>query len=285
MRHLVAPERVLLSLVMVVLVLMSLLFGFLIWFALPVVTDPSVAVFSLQWQPDQGHYGIFSMVFGSGVLAITASLVAFPFALGIASFCQYSRYQPIAIWIRRLVRLMAGIPTVVYGLAAVFLLVPLLRETFRSGSGFSLLAVMLMMVLLILPVMIMMLDSRFQALTQQLRLTSCSLGMTDSQMIAHVIAPNSMHAVASAALLGFNRAIGDTLLPLMLAGNAPQITGSILDSVRTLTAHIGLVLATENSSAMYNSLFAAGLLLLTISVCVTVLIRKLTHSTDGGING
>ncbi|MFC5079972.1 hypothetical protein VTH8203_04427 [Vibrio thalassae] len=104
MRHLVAPERVLLSLVMVVLVLMSLLFGFLFWFALPVVTDPSIAVFSLQWQPDQGHYGILPMVFGSGVLAIAASLVAFPFALGIASSCQYSRYQPIAIWIRRLVR-------------------------------------------------------------------------------------------------------------------------------------------------------------------------------------
>lgn len=273
-----SSERVLLPFVAAVCVLISLLFGFLFWFALPVFFEAGSQVFTLNWQPDQGQYGIVPMVAGSLLLGLMALLIAFPIAIGIASFCLLSRYRKTALFIRTLIRLMAGIPTVVYGIAAVFLLVPLLRETFLQGSGFSLLAATLMVVLLILPVMVMMLDAHCRPHAEQINLTAASLGFNDIQTVLYLVLPNSLQAMASAALLGFNRAIGDTLLPLMLAGNAPQLTDSIFDSVRTLTAHIGLVLATESGSAAYNSLFAAGLLLLITSVTVTLLIRRLEQT-------
>ncbi|WP_064603730.1 PstC family ABC transporter permease [Photobacterium sp. J15] len=274
----ITTERILLALVTTVFVLMLLLFGFLFWFALPVFINTETPVLSLIWMPEQGQYGILSMIVGSGLIGLIALTLAFPIAVGIAGFCLLNRYQKMAVWIRRVIRLMAGIPTVVYGIAAVFLLVPLLRETFRGGSGFCLLAAAVMVVLLILPVMVMMLDTHCRPLANQIRLASASMGFTDTQTVLYLVLPNATKAMASAALLGFSRAIGDTLLPLMLAGNAPQLADSVFDSVRTLTAHIGLVLATENGSAAYNSLFAAGLLLLAISVTVTLLIRKMEHA-------
>ncbi|WP_299021927.1 PstC family ABC transporter permease [uncultured Photobacterium sp.] len=281
----ITTERILLVLVTTVFVLMLLLFGFLFWFALPVFINTETQVLSLNWMPEQGQYGILSMIIGSGLIGFIALTVAFPIAVGIAGFCLLNRYQKIAVWIRRVIRLMAGIPTVVYGIAAVFLLVPLLRETFRSGSGFCLLAAAMMVVLLILPVMVMMLDTHCRPQANQISLASASMGFTDTQTVLYLVLPNATKAMASAALLGFSRAIGDTLLPLMLTGNAPQLTDSVFDSIRTLTAHIGLVLATENGSAAYNSLFAAGLLLLAISVTVTLLIRKMEHAQCNALKG
>ncbi|WP_232321899.1 PstC family ABC transporter permease [Photobacterium jeanii] len=257
---------------------MILLFGFLLWFALPVFFNTEAPVLTLLWQPEQGHYGILTMITSSGLIGLLALIIAFPIAIGISGFCLLERYHKPAAWIRSLIRLMAGIPTVVYGIAAVFLLVPLLRETFRSGSGFCLLAATLIVVVLILPVMVMMLDTHCRPLAKQIHLASVATGFTESQTLVYLIFPHAQKAMVSAMLLGFSRAIGDTLLPLMLAGNAPQLTSSVFDSVRTLTAHIGLVLATENGSAEYNSLFAAGFILLAMSVAVTLLIRKMEHA-------
>lgn len=283
MRTLISPERIVLTLVVSVFVLILLLFGFLFWFSLPLFFNPQTTLFTLIWQPEAGLYGIVPMVAGSGLLGLIALLLAFPIAIGICGFCLIERYRAAAFWIRHVIRLMAGIPTVVYGLAAIFLLVPLLRETFRSGSGFCLLAAVIMIVLLILPVMVMMLDSHCRPLARQIRLASSALGFSDTQTVLYLILPYSGKGMISAALLGFNRAIGDTLLPLMLAGNAPQLTGNLLDSIRSLTAHIGLVIATENGSSAYNSLFASGLLLLSISVTITLLLRKIAagHQKQG----
>jgi phosphate transport system permease protein len=267
--------KILLGFVTLVFLLLALLFGFIIWFSLPVFFAEDSQVFSLLWRPEHGHYGILPMIVGSGILAFSALCLALPIALGVSGFCLFSRHQKAASWIRYIIRLMAGIPTVVYGVAAIFLLVPLLRDVFGKGAGFCLLGAVLMIVMLILPVMVMILDAQFLPMARRVYMTATALGMTESQAILHVVIPHSAKGLATAAILGFSRAIGDTMLPLMIAGNAPQIPGSVFDSMRTLTAHIGLVLSTEEGSAVYNSLFAAGMLLLGMSLVVTLLTRGL----------
>lgn len=275
--------KILLGFVTLVFLWLALLFGFIIWFSLPVFFADDAQVFSLLWRPEQGHYGILPMILGSGILAFSALCLAMPLALGVSGFCLFSRYQKAASWVRYIIRLMAGIPTVVYGIAALFLLVPLLRDAFGKGSGFCLLGAVLMIVMLILPVMVMILDAQLLPMARRVYLTATALGMTESQAILHVVMPHSAKGFATAAILGFSRAVGDTMLPLMIAGNAPQIPGSAFDSMRTLTAHIGLVISTEAGSAAYNSLFAAGMLLLGMSLAVTLLTRgleqKQTHQT------
>lgn len=271
------PKRLLLGFVLPVFVLLLLLFGFLAWFSLPVFFSGENEVFSLRWRPEQGHYGILPMILGSGMLAVLALLISFPIAVGISGFCLLHPRHWTAKSLKGLIRLMAGIPTVVYGITALMVLVPLLRNFFQYGSGFCLLATALVLCLLILPVMVMVLENQLQENIRQYELTATALGMSRAEMIIFVVLPQSGRGLATASLLGFSRAIGDTMLPLMLAGNAPQLPGSLLDSIRSLTAHIGLVIATEHGSAAYNSLFSAGLILLGISVMVTLTTRWLEH--------
>lgn len=259
-----------------VLLSLSLLVLFILYFALPVLISEGGAVLTLTWDPEHGHYGILPMLCTSLLLAMAALMLAFPLALGVAGSCLLYGSHWWGRWLLRTVRMMAGIPTVVYGIAALFMLIPWLREAIGQGSGFSMTAAVLVMVLLILPVMVMTLETHCGPRFRQLSLPAASLGFSRVQVLWHLVLPHSRTILTSAALLGFARAIGDTLLPLMLAGNAPQLPGSPTDSVRALTAHIGLVISTEHGSTLHNSLFVAGFILLLVSVSVSLLLRRLT---------
>lgn len=250
-------------------------FCFLIWFSLPVFLNETSLVFSLQWQPEQGHFGILAMVFGTLSLALISTSAAFVIALGLNSFCLLSRRRWLVIILRSLLKFMAAVPTVVYGLAALFLLLPLLRNGLQLGSGYSLFAAICMVVLLILPVICVMLDNITTPLWQQYALGAQALGFSPEQTYMRVILPHCKVNICGAALLGFNRAIGDTMLPLMLAGNATQLPSGVFDAMRSLTAHIALVIATDQGSEVYNSLFAAGMILFMSSACICLLSRYL----------
>ncbi|BDY06974.1 ABC transporter permease subunit [Ferrimonas sp. YFM] len=274
------PQQWLAVISALVLVSLSLLVLFILYFALPVLVSEGGAVMTLLWRPEQGHFGILPMLCTSILLALAALMLAYPLALGIAGSCLLYKRHWWGRWLLRTIRMMAGIPTVVHGIAALFILIPWLREAFGQGSGFSMLAAVLVMVLLILPVMVMTLETHCAPKLQRLSLPAACLGFSQAQVLWHLVLPQSRPILTSAALLGFARAIGDTLLPLMLAGNAPQFPGSPMDSVRALTAHIGLVLSTEHGSTLHNSLFVAGLLLLLVSVSVSLLLRRLMRANS-----
>ena len=167
-------------------------------------------------------------------------------------------------------------------LVAAFSLVPLIRGAF-SGSGFCWLAALLTLAVLTLPTIVLLLDSQFQQVHSEVRLTAAALGFTRVQEMLQLTLPLSSRGLVVAATLGFGRALGDTLVPLMLAGNAPQLPGSLLDPLRTLTAHIALVVATDSQSAAYNSLFACGLILFLVTVLVNLGLRRIrTGATANG---
>lgn len=169
---------------------------------------------------------------------------------------------------------MTSVPTVVYGLVAVFLLVPTIRAGF-SGSGFSWLAAMLTLAMLVLPTIVLLVDSQFAVVSPEIRLTAAALGFSRTQTLLHLTLPLSSRGLVAAAVLGFGRAVGDTLIPLMLSGNAVQLPHSLLDPLRTLTAHIALVVATDSQSAAYSSLFACGVILFVFSTTVNLGLRRL----------
>jgi phosphate transport system permease protein len=105
-----------------------------------------------------------------------------------------------------------------------------------------------------------------------------ALGLSPTQQFLRLTLPLSRHGLLMALILGFGRAIGDTMISLMLAGNAPQLPHSLPGSIRTLTAHIALVLSTDSQSMAYGSLFACGLMLFSISVLVNVVLHRLRHA-------
>jgi phosphate ABC transporter permease subunit PstA len=261
--------------------------GFLAWFSLPLLHPGQLAaVFSWTWQPTSGRFGILPMAAGSLLLAGSAMLLAYPLGLGLALFVNGLAPRALARPIDALVRLMTGVPTVVYGLAAVFLLTPLLRSGFAGTSGFSWLAALLVLALLVLPTIVLVLDGQLRLIAPELRLTAAALGLTRPQSLVRLTLPRCGHGLKAAAALGLGRAMGDTLIALMLSGNAAQLPSSPLDSLRTLTAHIGLVLATDSQSEAYGSLFACGLLLFGFSLAVNLALRSLRPAAGrSGVSG
>ena len=173
-----------------------------------------------------------------------------------------------------ILRFMTAVPTVVYGFTATFVLVPVIRGAL-GGTGFCWLAAASMLALQGVPTMTLVMDGAMRSRSAETALTASALGMTPLQHLARVAIPGSRRALLTAAVLGFGRALGDTLLPTMLAGNAVQFARSPLDSMRSLTAHIGLVLSSDIGGGEHLSLLLAGGLLLIGSVCVSLLARNL----------
>lgn len=251
-------------------------FGFLFLFALPVFTGgQGLAVLSGTWRPETGEFGILPMLTASVCLALSALALGWPLALGLCCSIRGFVPAPLARLLLALLRGMTAFPTVVYGFAALFLLVPFIREAAGSGSGLCWAAAALVLALVALPTMALVMDAGIRQTESRLHLTGAALGFSRRQTLVHLVLPACRGNLSAAAALGFGRAIGDTLIPLMLAGNAPQWPHSVFDSIRSLTAHIGLVLATDTHSAAYGSLFVAGCLLLLVNVGVQLALRVL----------
>jgi phosphate transport system permease protein len=251
------------------------IFAFLLWFSLPLFADGQLAaLLTWHWQPLQGQFGILPMVVGSLFLGSSALLLAFPLGLGVCCFAHGVGPGWLARPLLAAIRLMTSVPTVVYGLVSVFLLVPMIRDGF-SGSGFSWLAALLTLALLILPTIVLLIDGQFSQVGCEIRMTAAALGFSHTQQLLRLTLPLSSRGLVVAAVLGFARAVGDTLIPLMLAGNAVKVPHSLLDPLRTLTAHVALVVATDSQSAAYNALFACGVILFVFSMAVNFGLHRL----------
>lgn len=217
---------------------------------------------------------------GSLILSFSALLLAWPLSLGLACALQDPRPAFRQKWLTGLIRFMTAIPTVVYGFAAVFLLTPLVREAAGQGSGLCWLSAACVLALLISPTMVLVMDVALREQMRRLLLPALSLGMSRHTVLACLALPAVRRWLLTAGLLGFGRAIGDTLIPLMLSGNAPNVPQNLFAGLRTLTAHMGLVTATDVGGPAYNSLFVAGGLLLCISTGVSLVLRRLEKKQD-----
>lgn len=252
-----------------------LLFAMVVISAVPAFLGESAGgVFTWSWRPYQGEFGILAMLAGSLILAASTLLLAWPLSLALCCWVITSPGGPARSAVRGCIRLMTAIPTVVYGFAAVFLITPLARAGL-GGSGFCWLAAALVLTFLVLPTMVLVLEAGLAPRLEKLCPGGLAVGLDRFELLWFFVLPQSRKTLLAAALLGTGRAIGDTLLPLMLAGNAPQVPSGFGDSMRTLTAHMALVTANEVGGAGYNSLFASGALLLGITAATSLALRCL----------
>ena len=268
--------------------------GILLMFAMIVVAALRVLLevgapspWEWQWQPYEGHFGILPMLAGSTILAAFALCLGWPIALALVAWrlCEQNRLLAhIASFCGAVIRFMSAVPTVIYGFAAVFLLTPLARSIF-GGSGFCLFSAGIMLVFLILPSIFLVLETALAPRLATLCPFGLALGFSRLELFRYFVLPRSGNALVAAALLGFGRALGDTLIPLMLAGNAPAAPEGLASGIRTLTAHMAMVTANEVGGAAYNSLFLAGMILLLTNAGASLILRRLTgKSTEDGWN-
>jgi phosphate transport system permease protein len=250
------------------------IFLFLIYFTIPIIARGDLLkLLSWDWRPMAGEYGILPMAMGSLCLATSATLVAYPIGVGICCFAHSLGPRSLARPVMIIIDFMTSVPTVVYGFVSAFLLVPFLRQCFEHGTGFSWLAASITLTVLVLPTIVLVIHTQLQQLGSETQLTAMALGMSPGQTLLWIVLPQASRGLVAAAILGFGRALGDTIVSLMVAGNAPQLPHSLLDSIRTLTAHIALVVATDVHSSAYHSLFVSGVVLVTISALVNISIK------------
>lgn len=252
------------------------IFVFMVILGLPILTAGNFSeLLTGPWSPDHGAYGIGVMIVGTLAISSLSLLFAFPLSLGCSVFIAVLAPRGVGLAMKRLVRLMTGIPTVVYGFVGIFLLVPIIRELFAHGSGMSILTAALLLALLISPTMILIFVDSFERVPRSYLSAVEALGGSRIQKLIHVILPCSWPGLLTGLILALGRAMGDTMISLMVAGNSVGLPSSILDSSRTLTGHIGLIIAADFDSLEFKTLFACGLLLYLFTSIMVVMIRSL----------
>ncbi|NET65490.1 MAG: phosphate ABC transporter permease subunit PstC [Moorea sp. SIO1G6] len=237
---------------------------------LPFFTDPS-------WHPAETLYNFTPMLWGTLFLTAGAMLVATPLGILSAVFCQYYAPPPIAGLYRRLIELLAGMPSVVYGFWGLVELVPLIGRFQPPGA--SLLAGIAILTLMILPTIALTAEASFAKVPPEYLQGAAALGLSRWATVRGVVFPAAKSGLFTGLILGTGRAIGETMAVLMVCGNVVQIPKSLFEPMRTLTANIAL----EMAYAMGNhrsALFVSGLLLMAI---ILVLVAIAEMISNGGI--
>jgi phosphate transport system permease protein len=247
--------------------LLLLVLGFLLREAWPVLGAGGWARFfsSEGWYPLEGRFGLAPMIVATLAAALGAAALAAPLGIAGAIFARFYAPRPLARLYRGAVALMAGVPSVVFGLWGLTVLVPLLAHWAPPGA--SLLAAILILALMILPTVALTSDAALAAVPDTWLRGAAALGLPRKGTVLGVALPAARKGIASGVLLAGARALGETMAVLMVAGNVVQIPASLLDPVRVLTANIALEMSYA-TGAHRAGLFASGL---TLTLFVLVL--------------
>lgn len=242
----------------------------------PVIQDGQALQLLLgPWSPDHGSYGIGPMILGTLCIASLALMLSVPISLGCAAFITVTAPRGLARIVHTLIQFMTGIPTVIYGFVGIFLLVPLVRELSGQGAGLAILTASIMLAVLVAPTMILFFVDGLARVPRSYCLAATALGSTPVQRLLYLMLPQAWRSILAGLVLGFGRAVGDTMIALMLAGNAVATPDSPLDAARTLTAHIALIIAADFDSLEFRTLFICGLVLYTVTTLAVLVMRRL----------
>lgn len=222
-------------------------------------------LFGTVWTPlfSDRQFGVLPLVAGTLLVSAIAMLFALP--LGVLAAIYLSEYAPSSV--RRVVKpvleILAGIPTVVYGYFALLYVTPLLQQVFPSMSAFNALSPGLVMGIMILPLVSSMSEDALHAVPNGLREGAYALGSTRMQAALRVVVPAAFSGISASFILAASRAIGETMIVAIAAGQQPRMTLNPLESVETMTAYIVQVSLGDSPSGslQFRTIFAVGMLL------------------------
>ena len=218
-----------------------------------------------EWTPlfANQHFGVLPLVAGTLLVSGIAMLVALP--MGLLAAIYLSEYAPDQL--RRVVKpvleILAGVPTVVYGYFALMFVTPLLQRVFPQMSGFNALSPGIVMGIMILPLVSSLAEDAMRAVPSGLREGAYALGATRMQTALQVVVPAAFSGITAAFILAVSRAVGETMIVAIAAGQQPRLTASPFVPVETMTAYIVQVSLgdTPQGTLEYRTIFAVGMLL------------------------
>ena len=275
------------------LLIVGLIAGFLLFESRDAILQLGWRMYSDEsWFPnefaDNGTFGLFPIAMGTVLVSLGATLIAAPLGIGSAIFSQFYASPKIAFLYRRLVELLAGIPSVVFGFWGLVVLCPLVSKLsgwVPGGVAFpgpSLLSAILIVALMIIPTIMLIAESSINRVPKNFVQGAAALGMGRFTIIRSIVLPQAKSGVFTGIVLGIARAIGETMAVVMVAGNVVKLPASVFDPVRTLTANIALEMGyaagVQRSSLFFSGLFLLGLV--AVLFFVEIFLRRVVWRTN-----
>jgi len=239
----------------------------------PVLFKESIfdLLFSSSWAPLRGEFGFFPFIVGTVEVTATAMVLTLPVCLLSAIYLSEYAHRHVREGVRLVVDIMAGIPSVIYGLWGILIVVPFVRNLGHAlghpTTGYSLLSGGIILGMMVSPIIISVSLEVLRSVPMEAREATLALGTTRWETVKHVVLRVARHGILSAIVLGFTRAFGETIAVLMIVGNVPQVPRSIFDPAYPLPALLANNYGEMMSIPMYESalLLSAFILLLVVS--------------------
>jgi phosphate transport system permease protein len=227
-----------------------------------------------RWTPlfASKRFGVLPLVNGTLLVAAGAMLVAVPLGLLAAIFLSEYASERLRKILKPILEILAGIPTVVYGYFALLFITPILQDLFPQTQIFNAASASIAMGFMILPLMASVSEDALSAVPRSLREAAYAMGATKFETATQVVLPAALSGVAAAFILAVSRAIGETMIVAIAAGQQPKLTLNPLESIETMTAYIVQVSLgdTPHQSIAYKTIFAVGMLLFVMTLVMNI---------------
>jgi phosphate transport system permease protein len=232
--------------------------------------------FSFNWTPEEDSFGAAAFIVNTLSLTALTLVIAVPISVGMAVLCAEIAPRWLKSFIRPVLDLLVGIPSIVYGYLGLTVLLPFLRRVSGEGLGDGLLAAALVLALMVLPTICRISDDAIVAVPRKYRDAAYALGSTRLQVIMRVVLPAASRGIISAVILGMTRAVGETMAVVMVIGNTPQLAKTLFTPSSVLTSNIVMQISNVEFDSTWNySLHMMAFLLLLISFVLILIIRLL----------
>jgi len=248
------------------IITLALIVAFLFMEGLPIFGKVSVKdfVFGHYWYPtdDPPEFGIFPLIIASLSVTLVGSLISIPLGVMTAIYLAEVASARIREWVKPVVELLAALPSVVIGFFGMVVVAPFLQELLDIPTGLHLFNAALMLAFMSVPTICSISEDAIFSVPLELKEASLALGATHWETIWRVVIPASISGISTAVILGMSRAIGETMVVLMVAGGAAMIPTSLFDPVRPMPASIAAEMAEAPFRGdHYYALFATGIVL------------------------
>jgi phosphate transport system permease protein len=234
-----------------------------------------------RWNPQIGQFGIWPLVNATLMTSTFAMMVALPLGLGVAIYLSEHASDGARRFLKPILEILAGIPTVVYGYFALTFMTPLLRKIFGLDTVqiYNTASAGIVMGILILPLVSSMSEDALSAVPRSLREAAYGLGATKLETAVKVVVPAALSGIAAAFIVAISRAIGETMIVAIAAGAGPNFTFNPFKAAETMTGHIVRISGGDLSydSIDYNSIFAIGLMLFFVTLSLNIISQRIVR--------
>ncbi|MBD2177811.1 phosphate ABC transporter permease subunit PstC [Pseudanabaena sp. FACHB-1998] len=236
--------------------------------------------YSCSWTPQFADKGfcVWPTVNGTIMVALIAMLVATPLGLATAVYLSEYASPKVGKFLRPIIELLAGVPTVVYGYFALTFITPILAKIIPGLNGFNALSAGLIMGVMIIPTIASISTDAMIAVPQSLREAAYGLGSTKKEVATSIVFPAALSGICAAIILGISRAVGETMIVAIAAGQRPILTLDPRQTVGTMTAYIAQVAKGDSrvGSVEYQALFAVGMTLFLITLLLNIISKQIS---------